>query len=288
MGVIVTTRWTAQRRRARAIRGLVVLVAIVVAIAPVVWTVMAAIGILPNENTRPPTLIVALTADHLAEVSVAEPTFWQELATSLLVSASAALLAGTVSMLAAYGLARRPGRTQARVVPGLLVLASLPVMAYVIPLSDLMRRVGLVDTLPGLILAEAAVTAPLAVYVFYAYLVGVSTEAEEAARLEGAGLAALLRRVVLPTAAPIAAATVIVLFVLDWNLLLTPLVLTGIDVRTLPVVLTDFFTLERELDWPTAAAALTISLVPVLALVGLLIRLLDRFSLGGGVEGVAS
>jgi len=91
----------------------------------------------------------------------------------------------------------------------------------------------------------------------------------------------------LPTAAPIAAATVIVLFVLDWNLLLTPLVLTGIQVRTLPVVLTDFFTLERELDWPTAAAALTISLIPVLILVGLLNRLLDRFTLGGAGEGAA-
>jgi sorbitol/mannitol transport system permease protein len=284
----MTVSWKARQRRAATVRGLVVLIAILVAVAPIVWTLLAAIGVIPNENTRPPTLIVALTADHLAEVSVAEPTFWQELATSLGVSAVAALLAGGISFLAAYGLARTPGRTRMRLVPGLLVLASLPVMAYVIPLSDLVRRLGLLDTVPGLILAEAAVTAPLAVYVFYAYLVAVSRECEEAARLEGAGLSRLLRSVVLPAAAPIAAATVIVLFVFDWNLLLTPLVLTGIDVRTLPVVLTDFFTLERELDWPTAAAALTISLVPVLVLVGLLNRMLDRFSLAGGVEGLAN
>jgi len=167
----VTVGWSARQRRAGLIRGLVVLIAILVAVAPIAWTLLAAIGILPNESTRPPTLIVALTLDHLAEVSAAEPTFWQELATSLGVSAVAALLAGAISFLAAYGLARTPGRTRTRLVPGLLVLASLPVMAYVIPLSDLMRRLGLLDTLPGLILAEAAVTAPLAVYVFYAYLV---------------------------------------------------------------------------------------------------------------------
>ena len=47
------------------------------------------------------------------------------------------------------------------------------------------------------------------------------------------------------------------------------------------MILTDFFTLEREVDWPTAAAALTISLVPLLILVGVLHRLLERFSLGG-------
>ncbi len=91
----------------------------------------------------------------------------------------------------------------------------------------------------------------------------------------------LLWTVVLPAAAPIVAATAIVLFVLDWNMLLIPLVLTGIDVRTMPVVLTDFFTLERQVEWPTAAAALTISLVPLLVLVGLLHRLVERFSLTG-------
>jgi ABC-type glycerol-3-phosphate transport system permease component len=222
------------------------------------------------------------TLDHLAEVSVVEPAFWQELATSVGVSALAALLAAAISFLAAYGLARSGGRSGRGLSPGLLVLASLPVMAYILPLSDLLRRVGLLDTLPGVTFAEAATTAPLAVYVFYAYLVGGSRDLEEAARLEGAALSGLLRNVVLPAAAPIVAATIIVLFVLDWNQLLIPLVLTGINVRTLPVVLTDFFTLERELDWPTAAAALTISLIPLLVLIGLFQRSLERFSLASG------
>jgi ABC-type glycerol-3-phosphate transport system permease component len=246
---------------------------------------LAAIGIQPNNNTSPPSWIVGPTLDHLAEVSVVEPAFWQELATSVGVSALAALLAAAISFLAAYGLARSGGRSGRRLSPGLLVLASLPVMAYVLPLSDLLRRVGLLDTLPGVTLAEAATTAPLAVYVFYGYLVAGSRELEEAARIDGARLPGLLRNVVLPAAAPIVAATVIVLFVLDWNQLLIPLVLTGINVRTLPVVLTDFFTLERELDWPTAAAALTISLVPLLVLVGLFHRFLERFRLAAEVSG---
>ncbi len=283
----MTTSWSAQRRRGGAVRSLLLLVAIVVALVPIVWTLLAAIGVEPNEGTRPPTWTIVPSLDHLAEVTVAEPTFWQELATSLGVSAAAALLAVAIAFPAAYGLARSPTRRRGGLIPGLLVLASLPVMAFVIPLSDLMRRLGLLDTLPGLTLAEAAVTAPLALYVFYAYLLSLTTECEEAALLEGAGLSRLLRSIVLPTAAPIVAAVAIVLFVLDWNQSLIPLVLTGINVRTLPVILTDFFTLERELDWPTAAAALTIALIPVLVLVGLLNRLLDRFSLGASSERAA-
>lgn len=259
-------------------------VALLVVLVPLTWTALAAIGIQPNNNTSPPAWTVRPTLDHLAEVSVVEPAFWQELATSVGVSAIAALLAAAISFLAAYGLARSGGRAGRRLSPALLVLASLPAMAYVLPLSDLLRRIGMLDTLVGVTFAEAAATAPLAVYVFYAYLAGTSAEGEEAARLEGAGLAGLLLGVVLPAAAPIVAATAIVLFVLDWNQLLIPIVLTGINVRTLPVVLTDFFTLERELDWPTAAAALTISLVPLLAVVALFHRFVERFSLGGGGE----
>ncbi|HEY8845893.1 MAG TPA: carbohydrate ABC transporter permease [Candidatus Limnocylindrales bacterium] len=270
-----------RRHRDGWTRSVFLAVALLVVLVPLAWTALAAIGIQPNNATSPPSWIVRPTLDHLAEVSVVEPAFWQELATSLGVSAVAALLSAAISFLAAFGLARSGGPAARRFTPGLLVLASLQVMAYVLPLSDMLRRLGLLDTLPGITFAEAASTAPLAVYVFYAYLVGASHECEEAARLDGAGLSGLLRDVVLPAAAPIVGATLIVLFVLDWNQLLKPLVLTGINVRTLPVVLTDFFTLERELDWPTAAAALTISLVPLLMLVTLFHRFLERFSLAG-------
>jgi ABC-type glycerol-3-phosphate transport system permease component len=279
----VIRSWRAQQRRREGIRAVVLGGALVVVLLPLLWTALAAVGIEPNNNTSPPSWVVAPSLDHLAEVSVVEPTFWQELATSIGVSAGAAILATALSFLAGYGIARSMSPALRRLSPALLVLASLPAMAYVLPLSDLLRRAGLLDSLPGLTLAEAAATAPLAVYVLSAHLAGISRETEEAARIEGAGLARLLRSVVLPAAAPIVAATAIVLFVLDWNMLLIPLVLTGIDVRTLPVILTDFFTLEREVEWPTAAAALTASLVPLLIVVGLLHRLLERFSLGGDV-----
>lgn len=273
--------WRTDTPRARAMRGFALTVAILISVGPIVWTILAAVGIQPDNATSPPTWTIDPTVDHLAGVGVAEPAFWQELATSVGVSFVAALFAVALALPAAYGIARSGSAGRRRLVPGLLVLASLPVMAYVIPLSALMQRLGLLDTLPGVTLAQAAATSPLAVFVFHAYLVAAPRDLEEAARLDGASLATLLGGVVLPLATPIVAATIVVLFVLDWNMLLIPLVLTGIQVRTLPVVLTDFFTLERELDWPTAAAALTISLVPVVVLVGLLHRVLGQFTLVG-------
>src|SRR5439155_18318631 len=61
----------------------------------------------------------------------------------------------------------------------------------------------------------------------------------------GPGRCRLLRvlaRVVLPLIAPSVAATAIVVFVLDWNMLLVPLVLTSGEVKTVPVAMSDFFT----------------------------------------------
>jgi ABC-type glycerol-3-phosphate transport system permease component len=85
--------------------------------------------------------------------------------------------------------------------------------------------------------------------------------------------------VVFPLVAPSIAATAIVLFVIDWNMLLVPLVLTSGQVKTVPVGMSDFFTFERELDWPTAAAALIVSLAPLALLVAVFHRLLERFRL---------
>jgi multiple sugar transport system permease protein len=263
-------------------RFTVIAVALVASILPLVWTVLAAIGVHPTNSASPPSWVVDPTLDHLAEVSVVEPAFWQELATSVGVSAVAAVLAATIAFPAAYGLARSGRRLGPRLAPVMLVLAFLPVMAYVLPLADLLRRLGLLDTLPGIVVAEAAVTAPFAVFVFHGSLAGASRDTEEAARIDGAGLMPLLLRVVVPGAWPIIVATLLVLFVFDWNQLLIPLVITGINVRTLPVILTDFFTLEREVDWPTAAAALTISVIPLLVIVVIFQRALARFRLSDG------
>jgi ABC-type glycerol-3-phosphate transport system permease component len=278
----VTTGIRARRRRDAIGRAILLTAAVVGFLLPLAWTALAAFGLLPNNNTRPPTWGGSPTLDNFLQVGVAEHYFWQELATSTVSAACAAALTTGAAFLAAYGLARSRLRAERPIAQAFLVLASLPAMAYVLPLSDLMRRIGLSDTLVGLVLTEAAVTAPLAVYVLNGAMRQLSSEWEDAAWLDGAGVVRILGQIVLPLVAPTVAATAIILFVLDWNLLLVPLVLTGIHVRTIPVGMIDFFTFERELEWPVAAAALMVSLVPVAVLVAVFHRVLARFALDGG------
>ena len=261
------------------LRGALLGVTLLAFLLPLLWTALASLGVLPDNSSRPPSWRGSASLDHFAEVGIAEPAFWQELVTSVLTAACAAAIAVGAGFLAAYGLARAPFRSSRVVTQGFLVLASLPAMAYVIPLSDLMRRVHLLDTFAAVVLSEAAATAPLAVFVLHGAVAQLAPEWEEAAVLDGAGLFRVIGRVVLPLVAPSVVATAIVLFVLDWNMLLVPLVLTSGEIKTIPLGLSDFFTFERELDWPTAAAALIVSLAPVAVLAGIFHRVLNRFAL---------
>ena len=260
------------------VRGTFLAVVIVVCLLPLLWTLLASLNIVPNDVTSPPTWSAYPTLDHYAEIGVSEPHFALELLTGAALALATTLLTSIVGFFAAYSLARSRFRGRNLLVQSFLILASLPVIAFLIPLSNTLDILHLTDTFGGIALAETALYAPLVVYVLFGYLSAMSIELEEAAWLDGATLLQVLRRIVLPTAAPGAAATAIIVFVLSWNQLLMPLLLAT-HIRTVPVAMIDFFTFERELDWPTAAAALIASLLPIGVFVATAHRTLERFSL---------
>jgi ABC-type glycerol-3-phosphate transport system permease component len=248
---------------------------------PLVWTLLASVGIVSDVGHRPPTFDVAPTGEHLAEVGRSAPEFIGQVGLTLVISTAASLIAVAFAFLAAYALVRgRPGRTRHRTVrQAALIAASVPVLGYVLALGEIERRVGLDDSVIGVSLAEAAATAPLALYVLAGFLEQMPRDIEEAAALDGAGPAQILARIVAPVSREILAATLVVLFVLNWNQLLIPLIVAGVNVQTVPVAMIDFFTFERELDWPTAAAALVVSAAPAVIAIAAFNRFLGRFRL---------
>lgn len=272
--------WQAQRRRRAWARVFLRGITLLIFLLPLVWTLLASFGIRPNNLVSPPAWTWPPSLANYAEIGVADPGFAAKLITSLSLSALATLLTIAIAYLAAYGLVRSHFKGRGILVQGFLVLASLPVIAYVIPLTDTMRYLRLHSTFVGVTLAQTAVYAPLAVYVLHGYLAQVSPELEEAAYLDGATALRALWSVLLPVTVPGVAATAIIIFVLNWNLFLLPLLLGGPTLKTVPVAMSDFFTFERELEWSTAAAALIVSLLPLALFTAVAHRLLEQFNLG--------
>jgi ABC-type glycerol-3-phosphate transport system permease component len=276
--------WKREKTRQKRRRAILITVALAAFCLPIAWTLLASFGIRPDASSYPPKWTFPPFLDEYKEVGIAEKGFWNEILASTTTSVVSTAATTLACFLAAYALVHSRLRRKTRVAQGFLVLASLPVMAYVIPLNDTIKAMSLYDTFAGVSLAQAAIFAPLGLYVLFGYLSQVSFDFEEAARLEGASPVRTLLRVILPMNAPGVAATAIVIFVLNWNSFLAPMIVSTSHVRTIPMAMSDFFMVDRELEWPTAAAALIASVLPVVAVVAVTHRMLERFFLGSPRE----
>jgi ABC-type glycerol-3-phosphate transport system permease component len=252
------------------VRLSVLAIAIISSLAPIVWTLLASFGIRPDSQH--------ISFDAYRDVQVFESRFVSELLTSFAVAVIVATLAVTLGLLVAYVLEQKHFKSRGLIVQGLLLLSSLPVLALLNSLSATLRTLGLSDTISGIALAETALYAPLAAFVLFGHLRSLPENLPDAARLEGAGPWTILWQIIVPSSLSALLATGVLVFVLSWNQALMPLVLST-NLKLLPVALVDVFVFERELEWPTAAAALSVSLVPLWLIVAFAFRWLERFSL---------
>lgn len=160
------------------------------------------------------------------------------------------------------------------------VTVFLPEGYTIIPIFELVNKLGLANSLAGVTLAQAGGAHVVMVLLFAGYFAQLPKELEEAAVVDGAGFFRVFWQIMLPLAKPIVATTIILQFMHSWNAFLVPLVLTlsRPDLRTLAVGIYafqgEFFT-----DWSGMAAAATISLAPIV----IIFLFLQRYF----VEGIA-
>jgi multiple sugar transport system permease protein len=135
----------------------------------------------------------------------------------------------------------------------------------VIPVFDLMKRLGLLNTLTAVILVEAGGGQVLFVLMFMGFFAGLPVELEESARIDGAGFFKVFTRIMLPLSTPIIATVSIFQFMNTWNAFFNPLIFTlgRPELRTLGVGMFSFIG-ENSFDWTGATAAASISLIPVI------------------------
>lgn len=269
--MLIRSKWWKAWARIVAI-GIVVLACLL----PLLWTLLAAFGLEPDGKGWKGVF----TLEHFGEVGTFDPAFSGGFIYTLVVTILATLLTLGCAFPAAYRLAQLHGRRVAGIImPLLLVLAVIPVIGYGLPLSEVTRRLGLYGNFVGLVLAYSGVQLPLALWILRGYVLQLPTYLEEAAKLEGAGWGVVVWRIAFPLVSGGVGATGVLVFVLDWNLFLLPSLLTEHSPQLLPMVMRDFFAFERELDWPTAAAALLASVTPAFILVLAGQHTLDKFTL---------
>ena len=156
----------------------------------------------------------------------------------------------------------------------------LPTGYTIIPVFELVKALGLLNTLWAVILGEAGGGHVLFILLFTGFFSSLPRDLEDAARIDGCGFVRIFWSVMLPLAKPVIATATIMQFMWSWNAFFLPLVFTlgKPDLRTLGVGMFAFVA-EYATDWTGMAAAATISLFPIITV----FLLLQRYF----VEGVA-
>ena len=138
-----------------------------------------------------------------------------------------------------------------------------PPIVALLPIFFLLRRIELIDTLPGLALVHGLANVPVAVWLLDGFVRLVPREVEEAAWVDGAGPLGTLARIVVPLIAPGIVAAGIICLILSYNEFLFALVLTyRPETQTLPVGIA-LFQGDRLVQFGQMAAASLTGMAPV-------------------------
>jgi multiple sugar transport system permease protein len=205
---------------------------------------------------------------------------------SLVVALSSAVLTVLLALPAAYALARHRSALNRVAIGWVLVSQVFPVILVIIPLFMVLRRLELVNTLPGLTAVHVTFTLPFALWMLQGYVRAVPRELEEAASVDGAGRLRTLAAVVAPLLAPGVVATLLFSFISSWNEFLFALVvLKDPDIATLPLTLVKFTGADGVVRLGPLAAAALLATVPSLAFFAVIQRRLRSGLMAGAVKG---
>jgi multiple sugar transport system permease protein len=267
------------------LRWLAALLVIVNGAAPAVWILFTSLKGEPELTQLPITYLPqAPTLDNFIMAFKDQP-----LLTFLLNSAIVAVLSTisslVVSTLAAYAIARLRLRYRGAILTAIIAVSMFPLVTLMVPLFEIMRSLGLLNTYWALVLPYTVLNLPICTLMLVSFFQDIPRDIENAAMLDGATRLGALWRIMLPLAAPGVFTAAILAFVNAWDEFLLALSMnSAVAYRTLPVGI-QLYQGEFSFPWPIVSAALVVALVPVLILVVIFQEKVVSGLTAGGLKG---
>ena len=191
----------------------------------------------------------------------------------------------TVSALAAYAIARLRLKYRDFILTGIIAVSMFPLVTLMVPLFEIMRGFGLLNSYWALVLPYTVLNLPICTLMLVSFFQDIPRDIENAAMLDGCTRLGSLWRMVVPLAAPGMFTAGIIAFVNAWDEFLLSMSLNAAtQYRTLPVGI-QMYQGEWAFPWHIISAALVIAMAPVITVV-LLFQ--DRVVSGitsGGMKG---
>ena len=160
----------------------------------------------------------------------------------------------------------------------------LPPIAVAVPLYVLFQQVGLLDSLPALVVTYVATNIPIVVWLMRDYFAALPRELEESASVDGASVYRIVRSIVLPVSVPGLVAAFLIVLIFAWNEFLIALVLTSANAQTMPLQVAAQ-NATRGPQWWAMSVLILIMIAPVVVMAILLERYITRGLLIGALKG---
>jgi raffinose/stachyose/melibiose transport system permease protein len=262
----------------------VLLVYTVIALFPIVLVVMNSFKT-RNEifgaPLAPPTAQTFSLQGY--QTLIRQGDFFGYIGNSVIVTGVSLILILLLGAMAAFALARYRFRGSRMIGLYLALGIMVPIRLGTVSILNTIVALGLANTHLALILVYTAAGLPLAVFILSAFFREVPRELEDAARVDGAGHFRIFAMIV-QLARPAIAAVAILTMIPVWNDLWWPLILApGRSTATLTLG-TQQFLGQFVSDWNAVLAALTIAIIPMLALYIAFNRQFIRGLMGGALK----
>jgi trehalose/maltose transport system permease protein len=267
--------------------GFAILIAAIIfyAVFPFYWAVASSFK--TGSALFSPDLVPRHPSLENYQALFAEQPFARNILNSVVVASAVTLLSLVLSLIASFALGRVRFRGRSAILFAILSVSMFPQIAVLSGMFELIRLMGLYNSLSGLILSYLILTLPFTAWVLTAFMREVPRELEEAAIMDGASSWRIVVFVFLPVLAPALAATGLLAFIAAWNEFLFALTFTlTTDQRTVPVAIATITGASAyELPWGRVMAASVIVTTPLIVLVLILQRRIVAGLTAGAVKG---
>jgi multiple sugar transport system permease protein len=269
----------------RILRGVAVAAVVFWSAFPIALVTLSSLKPSREIFVFPPVWLFSPTFDNYTALWRRWPDFFANLTNSFIVTIGATLLAVLASAMAAYVHSRKRTRWLAGAAFFMIFVRLIPPIVITLPLFPLVNILRLNDTHFVLILLYATFFVSMGTMILKSFVDQIPRELDEAAMIDGAGVWAVFRRVIVPLSTQGMVAVAVFVIVFAWNEFLFAFIFTTTAAKTAPLVLSEMTGAVDGVEWGVLFAATTVQLLPILIFVVLAQKYLIAGLTAGATKG---
>ncbi|WP_243450062.1 carbohydrate ABC transporter permease [Neobacillus terrae] len=250
------------KKKSNILVYLALIVLVCIFIFPVIWVVLSSIKDSTELYSWPPKFIPDHPTLKNFITAFEKGNFGSYFLNSTFVTVTATILTLLVNTMAGYALAKYRFKGDTWLLIGFISTLMIPLEVIMTPIFTVISKLGLYNSLWGIIIPPAAT--PTGVFLIRQYLLTVPNELIEAARIDGAGEWKIFWKLIVPIAKPIISVLAIFSFMWRWDDFIWPLIVISDPTKyTVQLALSNFIG-EYNVDWGSLLAMSVVTMIPVL------------------------